>query len=99
MPLNTPNLLTASPRNGDYYRMSVPGSTTLSGESDWNTADWAVYLDSTNGWAEIDNSELVTSGAVTLNFTDLAGSATSAQLVASRGVRRFGCNRRQDRRP
>ena len=37
---------------------------------------------------QIDNSELVTSvagrtGAVALNFTDLAGSATSAQLGAS----------------
>ena len=81
---NTPNLLTASPRNGDYYRVSVSGATTLSGESDWKVADWAVYLDSTNGWVKIDNSELVTSvagrtGAVALNFTDLAGFATSAQ--------------------
>ena len=47
-----------------------------------------MYLDSTNGWVKIDNSELVTSvagrtGAVALNFTDLAGSATSAQLGAS----------------
>ena len=71
---NSPNLLTASPRNGDYYRVSVSGATSLSGESDWKVSDWAVYLDSTNGWAKIDNSELVTSvagrtGAVVLNFT------------------------------
>ena len=30
---NTPNLLTATPRNGDYYRVSVSGATALSGES------------------------------------------------------------------
>ena len=30
---NSPNLLTASPRNGDYYRVSVSGSTSLNGES------------------------------------------------------------------
>ena len=85
---NTPNLLTATPRNGDYYRVSVSGATALSGESDWKQGDWAVYLDSTNGWAKIDNSELVTSvagrtGAVALNFTDLAGSATAAQHGAA----------------
>ena len=81
---NTPNLLTATPRNGDYYRVSVSGATSLSGETDWKVTDWAVYLDSTNGWVKIDNSKLVTSvagrtGAVALNFTDLAGFATSAQ--------------------
>ena len=85
---NSPNLLTATPRNGDYYRVSVSGATSLSGESDWKVADWAVYLNSSDGWVKIDNSELVTSvagrtGAVTLNFTDLAGSATSAQLGAA----------------
>ena len=58
---NSPNLLTATPRNGDYYRVSTSGATALSGESDWKQGDWAVYLDSTNGWAKIDNSELVTS--------------------------------------
>ena len=26
---NTPNLLTATPRNGDYYRVSVSGATAL----------------------------------------------------------------------
>ena len=60
---NTPTLLTAAPRNGDYYRVSVSVATTLSGESDWKQGDWAVYLDSSNGWAKIDNSELVTSVA------------------------------------
>jgi hypothetical protein len=85
---NSPNLVTATPRNGDYYRVSVSGATALSGESDWKQGDWAVYLDSTNGWAKIDNSELVTSvagrtGAVALNFTDLAGSATAAQHGAA----------------
>ena len=59
--LSSPNLLTATPRNGDYYRVSVSGATSLSGESDWKVSDWVVNLDSTNGWVKIDNSELVTS--------------------------------------
>lgn len=80
---NTPTLsdggATTSPDQGDYYRVSVAGTTTLDGENDWGIGDWVIF-DGTQ-WAKIDNSESVTSvngnqGAVTLDADDIAETST-----------------------
>ncbi len=40
---------------GDYWIVSVAGTTDLDGITDWQVNDWAVKTAS--GWAKIDNSE------------------------------------------
>ncbi len=40
---NTPDLSGLSAQKGDYYVVSVAGSTTLGGISTWYVGDWAVY--------------------------------------------------------
>lgn len=66
---NSPDLGGSSPDKGDYYVVSVAGSTSLGGITDWGLGDWAIY----NGaaWEKVDNSEAVSSvfgrtGAVVL---------------------------------
>lgn len=51
---NTPDLPAAVPTKGDYYVVSVAGTTALGGITDWEIGDWAIY----NGavWEKLDNS-------------------------------------------
>ena len=74
---NTPALASSVGTNGYYYVVSVAGSTSLNGISDWQIGDWAIF----NGtvWQKIDQTNLVTSvngqtGVVSLAYADLAGS-------------------------
>jgi len=74
---NTPTLTSSAGTNGNYYIVSVAGTTTLNGISDWQIGDWAIY----NGtvWQKIDQTNTVTSvngqvGAVSLAYADLAGA-------------------------
>ena len=56
---NTPVLTSGSGNAGDYYMVSVSGSTTLNSINVWRVNDWAVF----NGtaWLRVVNSESVTS--------------------------------------
>lgn len=74
---NTPTLVSSAGTNGNYYIVSVAGSTNLNGITDWQIGDWAIY----NGtvWQKIDQTNTVTSvngqvGAVSLAYADLAGA-------------------------
>jgi len=74
---NTPTLVSSAGTNGNYYIVSVAGSTNLNGITDWLVGDWAIY----NGtvWQKIDQTNTVTSvngqvGAVSLAYADLAGA-------------------------
>jgi len=42
---------------GDYYVVSVAGTTSIDGESDWQVGDWIVHNGAT--WEKLDNSERV----------------------------------------
>ena len=42
--------------SGDYYIVSVAGSTNLNGITDWEIGDWAVFANTT--WTKIDNSQV-----------------------------------------
>jgi len=71
---NTPTLPTGSPLAGDYYKVSVAGSTSVSSINTWRVNDWIIYNGSS--WDRIVNSESVTSvnsktGAVTLTASDI----------------------------
>jgi len=42
---------------GDYYVVSVAGTTSIDGENDWQVGDWIVHNGTT--WEKLDNSERV----------------------------------------
>ena len=74
---NTPTLTSSVGTNGNYYIVSVAGSTALNGISDWLIGDWAIFNGSV--WQKIDQTNTVTSvngqiGAVSLAYADLAGA-------------------------
>jgi hypothetical protein len=71
---NTPTITSSVGTKGDYYIVSVSGTTTINGISDWNVGDWAIY-DGT-AWQQVDNTDAVVSvngytGAVSLTTTDI----------------------------
>lgn len=86
---NTPSLSSATGTRGQYYRVSVAGTTTLDSINDWAIGDWAVF----NGvnWEKIDNSESadiirigdnISQLTNDLNFIDASGAPL--QTVAGR---------------
>jgi hypothetical protein len=70
---NTPTLTSSVGNKGDYYVVSVAGTTNLNGETLWGVGDWAVF----NGavWQKVD-------GGSTGNFTtiDVSTLATLANV-------------------
>lgn len=72
---NVPAIPAAAPLNkGEFYKVSVAGTTNIDGINDWAIGDWIISNGAT--WDKIDNSELVTSvagkiGAVTLVKADV----------------------------
>jgi hypothetical protein len=66
---NTPTLASGVGTSGYYYIVSVAGSTTLDGISDWQPGDWLIF----NGtvWQKIDQS-WATAGANN-NITSMTG--------------------------
>lgn len=52
---NTPNLSTISADKGDYYVVSVAGTTLLDGISTWYVGDWAVYNGSV--WQRVEGGD------------------------------------------
>jgi hypothetical protein len=80
---NSPTISAASSSNkGYYYKVSVAGSTSIDGETDWKVGDWIISNGTT--WDKVDNTESVSSvfgrtGAVTASFSDISGTATHEQ--------------------
>jgi hypothetical protein len=66
---NTPTLASGVGEPGDYYIVSVAGSTDLDGITDWQPGDWVIF----NGtvWQKIDQS-WATAG-VNNNITSMTG--------------------------
>ena len=72
---NTPALTSGVGNKGDYYIVSVAGSTNLDGITDWKVGDWAIFNGTT--WDKVDNTDAVSSvngytGAVSLVTSDIA---------------------------
>jgi hypothetical protein len=53
---NTPTLSTPE-ASGNYYVVSVAGTTLLNGVSEWNIGDWIISTGQTGEWQKVDNSE------------------------------------------
>ncbi len=56
---NSPALSSGVGSQGNYYVVSVDGSTNLDGIADWKAGDWAIYNGSV--WEKVDNTDLVAS--------------------------------------
>jgi len=75
---NTPAITSGVGTKGDYYVVSVAGSTALDGISNWGVGEWAVF----NGiaWQRVE-------GGADLNGVNLSvtGKATIADLITAKG--------------
>jgi len=73
---NTPTLVSGVGTPGYYYIVSVAGTTTLDGISEWAVGDWALFTDSvTDHWQKIDNSSALT-GSGTANTVAMWSAGT-----------------------
>ena len=73
---NSPSLSDGSGAQGEYWVVSVTGTTSLDGENDWAIGDW-VISNAAGLWEKADHSDAVNSvagmkGAVTLNTDNVA---------------------------
>jgi len=64
---NSPTITSGSGDKGDYYVVSVAGSTNIDGQTLWGVGDWIIF----NGavWQKVD-------GGSTGDFTNLSASGT-----------------------
>ena len=78
---DTPSLAGTTPANGVFYIVSVAGSTSLSGITDWKVGDWAVYVSNgagTDAWQKIDNTSTLSGSGTTNQLTYWTGTANVA---------------------
>lgn len=66
---NNPTLVSSVGTKGDYYVVSVAGSTNLNGETLWGVGDWVVFNGSI--WQKVDGGD--TSTLTSLTVTTLTG--------------------------
>jgi len=86
---NTPTLVSSVGNKGDYYVVSVAGTTNLNGITDWQLNDWAIFNGSV--WEKVDNTDLVTSvngqtGAVVLTASNVGAAANTVNVIAGTGL-------------
>jgi hypothetical protein len=81
---NSPALASSVGTKGDYYVVSVAGSTALNGISNWGIGDWAVFNGSVwqrvEGGADVNAVNLTVSGTSTLS-----GKVTAQTLTIGLG--------------
>lgn len=54
--LNSPTLTSSVGTSGDFYIVSVAGTTNLNGITDWQVSDWAIFEGGV--WQKIDNHDI-----------------------------------------
>ena len=86
---NTPVLQSGVGTKGDFYVVSVAGTTNLDGITDWQVGDWAVF----NGlvWQKVDNTDAVLSvngqtGVVVLTASDVGATPNTTNVIAGIGL-------------
>jgi len=54
---NTPDLTSVAKAQGDFYIVSVAGTTSIDGINEWSVGDWVLF----NGtvWEKVDNSQTI----------------------------------------
>ena len=58
---NTPTLASGTGVTGEFYIVSVAGTTNLDGITDWQVGDWAIFVEvgATDTWQKIDNTSAI----------------------------------------
>ena len=79
---NSPTLTSGSGTTGNFYIVSVAGSTNLDGITDWQVGDWAVFIEqgASDQWEKIDNSSVLGGSGTGGSFAGWSGSGTSVTL-------------------
>jgi len=72
---NTPTLASSVGAKGDYYVVSVAGSTNLNGETLWGVGDWAVFNGSV--WQRVEGGDTINATTVT------ASTSVSTPVIQS----------------
>ena len=82
---NTPTLASGTGTTGNFYIVSVAGSTNLDGITDWKVGDWAVFIEqgASDQWEKIDNSSVLDGFGTGGSVAGWAGSGTSNTLTNS----------------
>ena len=78
---DSPSLSGTTPANGVFYIVSVAGSTSLSGITDWVVGDWAVYVSDgagTDAWQKIDNTSTLGGAGTSNKIAKWSGTTTLA---------------------
>ena len=78
---DTPDLSGLSPENGQFWIVSVAGSTDLDGITDWEVGDWAIYVSTgagTDGWQKVDNTSTLSGAGTAGQLTYWTGTANVA---------------------
>ena len=78
---DAPDLSGATPDNGQFWIVSVPGATDLSGITDWKVGDWAIYVSTgagSDGWQKVDNTSTLSGSGVANQLTYWTGTANVA---------------------
>ena len=82
---NTPTLTSGTGTTGNFYIVSVDGSTNLDGITDWKVGDWAVFVEqgASDQWEKVDNSSVLDGSGTGGRVTKWSGSGTSNTLTDS----------------
>ena len=86
---NTPTLASGTGTTGEFYIVSVAGSTNLDGITDWQVGDWAIFVEvgATDTWQKIDNSQSITGSGATNKITKwTAPSVLGTGLIEDDGT-------------
>lgn len=58
---NTPAITSGVGENGDFYKVSVAGTTNIDGNNDWQVGDSLIFDGNSNTWGKLDGSATVVS--------------------------------------
>jgi hypothetical protein len=78
---NTPTLVSSVGTNGNYYVVSVAGTTSLNGVSDWSVGDWVIFNGTTSAWQKIEGGATT----ITNGTTAITGSPTANGIAWNNG--------------
>jgi hypothetical protein len=86
---NSPTIVSSVGTNGNYYIVSVAGTTNINGISSWAVGDWIVFNSTTGTWQKIANQSVISvnglTGAVTITTTNIA-EGTNLYYTNARGI-------------
>jgi hypothetical protein len=77
---NTPTLASGVGVTGEFYIVSVAGTTNLDGITDWQVGDWAIFVEvgATDTWQKIDNTSAILGSGSANKIAKWTGSNTLA---------------------